>query len=625
MELVRFYPRDQRFRISNTRIERDNSCEICQIVPAKGFAKAKQGNNLTITPSLVLGKSEERDDDDAWISDENTEPSLDVRWGITPDLLLNATLNPDFSTVETDNAQLNINNTFSLFLQEKRPFFLDNADYFDTNYNLVYTRNINAPNYGAKLTGRYNDHSLGVFITDDDNTNILIPGNRRSSIAEIDDESNAAAIRYRYNFNKNITLGAISTLRSSENYHNFVQGVDARIRLNQYDVIKAQQVYSNTEYPEELYEQFCDADDVETCQEDSLIPCELGNCDVNETVLRTQQDGDFSGNAFRAGYYHNSRNWNYRATYQKQNAGFRGDLGFMSKVDFNRYLIGAERKWYAAPDQWWNEARLYSDWDITHNDQGELIEKEFDVSAQVFAQKGSRLRIFYTNRDRVGSRIDKTNLAIDNNATLFTENEWGMFAEIKPVSGFYINTRFELGDEIDFSNNRLGSKTVIRPVINWNVDEHLELKIRHTFKALDADDDNVFIARLTDFRATYQFGVKSFIRMSIIYNNTNRNPHNYPLSDPSDITPESKDISSELLYAYKINPQTVFYLGYSEHRDSEQGFSELEQDQRSVFMKFSYAWLKYPLLHHFKAIYSLFIRCILPKTSSTYCIQLVYL
>ena len=49
-----------------------------------------------------------------WQRDNNTEPSLDVRWGITPDWLLNATINPDFSTVEADSAQLNINNTFAL-------------------------------------------------------------------------------------------------------------------------------------------------------------------------------------------------------------------------------------------------------------------------------------------------------------------------------------------------------------------------------------------------------------------------------------------------------------------------------------------------------------------------------
>ena len=106
----------------------------------------------------------------------------------TPDILLNATINPDFSTVESDAAQLSINNSFALFNQEKRPFFLDNADFFESNHNLVYTRNINAPNVGAKVTARQGDHSIGLFVTDDDSTNFLLPGNLSSSIAEIDEK-----------------------------------------------------------------------------------------------------------------------------------------------------------------------------------------------------------------------------------------------------------------------------------------------------------------------------------------------------------------------------------------------------------------------------------------------------
>ena len=593
IELVRFLPREERLRLSNITLNRDNNCEICQMVPAQGFAGAKQGENLTITPSLVLGKTEQRDDDEIWQDDESTEASLDIRWGITPDILLNATINPDFSTVETDNAQLNINNNFALFNQEKRPFFLDNADYFDSNYNLVYTRNINAPNYGAKLTGRQNKHSFGLFITDDTSTNILIPGNRASSVAEIDADSNAAALRYRNSYSDDLTLGWISTVRTSDDYHNMVHGVDARYRLNQYDVLKFQQLYSNTQYPDDLYEQFCDADDVEECSINNATSCDISTgCDVNERVLRTQIEDDFSGNAFRFGYYHNDSDWHYKLDYSRQNAGFRGDLGFISRVDFNRVVIGGDRKWYAEPGNWWTRIKVYSDWDIAHNDDGELLEKEFDINFQINAMYESHFRLWYSNRDTVGDRIDESSLAIDNNTTLFTENEYGVFAEIKPLSGLYINSRYNWGDDVDLSNNRLGKKNSFRSTINWNVNQHLELKLKQTYRALDAENENVFIARLTDFRATYQFSIQSFLRLSVIYNNTSRNAYNYPFSDPQDITAKSKDLSTELLYAYKINPQTVFYLGYSDHQDTEGDFSDLKKDLKTVFMKFSYAWIK---------------------------------
>jgi hypothetical protein len=602
IELMRFYPRSQFLRLSNISLDRGNSCELCQLATATGFEGAKQGSNLMITPALVTSVTQEKDEDDIensdWQKDTSIEPSLDIRWGITPDLLLNATINPDFSTVETDGARLNINNNFALFFDEKRPFFLDNQDYFDSNYNLVYTRNINAPNYGAKLTGRHKQHSFGLFLTDDADTNILIPGNRASTIATIEAESKAAALRYRNNFNDDITLGWLSTLRTSDNYENSVHGIDARMRLSTEDVVKFQGLYSKTQYPDDLFEQFCDSDNIDDCNApDDDESCDLSQCEYNEPLLRTLNSEPFTGNAFKAGYYHTDSAWHYFGKYERQNQGFRGDLGFISRVDFNKAAIGGSRKWYAEQNEWWTEFKIYSDWDISHNDKGELIEEEFDISAHLNANYDSYIRLSYSTRDKVGSRIDKSSLAIDGNTTLFNENSISLFAEINPILGLQLKTHLSYGDAIDYSNNRLGKNQSFTPTINWNINKNLEIKLKHTFRRLDADNpniksDKVFIARLTDLRTTYQFNVLSFLRFSVIYNNTHRNPENYLYSDPQDINSVSKGLATELLYAYKINPQTVFYLGYSDNHESEDSFSNLKQDTRNAFMKFSYAWIK---------------------------------
>ena len=113
-----------------------------------------------------------------------------------------------------------------------------------------------------------------------------------------------------------------------------------------------------------------------------------------------------------------------------------------------------------------------------------------------------------------------------------------------------------------------------------------------SFNKIQIEGENVFIARLTDLRTTYQFNVQSFLRLSVVFNNTSRNTSNYLYIAPEDINRHSKSLSSELLYAYKINPQTVFYLGYSDQHYSDETIQDLTQEQRSVFMKYSYAWLK---------------------------------
>jgi len=591
IELVRFYPRSKRLRISNLPLDRANSCELCQMTTVSGFEGIEQGRNIMITPALVTTAVQEKE---LTISstEHNLEASLDFRWGITPDLLLNATINPDFSTVETDNARLNINNNNALSFDEKRPFFLDNQDYFDSLYNLVYTRNINAPDYGAKLTGRYKSNSFGLFLTNDTSTNILIPGNLSSTFASIEAPSKAAAFRYRNSFTDNITLGWSSTLRSSDNYQNSVHGIDTRVRLSTTDVVNFQTLISQTQYPSDLFTQFCDSEQLADCADlKNSSECNYSHCDYTESLVRSFNDKPFDGHALQASYYHNGANWYYFARHSQQNSGFRADLGFIPKADTKKTVIGSSYRWFAEQDKWWSLVKIYSDWDITHNYNGELIEKEFDINLQLRAKYNSFFKLAYTAREKVGQRSDKSLLAITGNTSLFTENKLSLLTEIKPVLGLFLKNYISYGDTIDYRNNRLGESILFVPTLKWNINQHLEVKLKQTFRRLDADNANVFTARLTDFRATYQFSILSFIRFSLVYNNTHRNVDNYLYESPDDIDSVSKDLSTELLYAYKINPQTVFYLGYSDHHDSESTFKQLRQDTRSAFMKFSYAWM----------------------------------
>ena len=77
-----------------------------------------------------------------------------LRWGVTSNLTVNATVNPDFSQVETDVSQVTVNERFALFFPEKRPFFLDGLEQYDTPNRLIYTRQIRDPVAGVKLTGK---------------------------------------------------------------------------------------------------------------------------------------------------------------------------------------------------------------------------------------------------------------------------------------------------------------------------------------------------------------------------------------------------------------------------------------------------------------------------------------
>ena len=91
-----------------------------------------------------------------------------VRWGVTPNLSLNGTVNPDFSQVEADASQIQYDPRNALFFEEKRPFFLDGLEQFATPNRLIYTRRIVAPLTAVKLTGTLSGTSVGFLSAIDD-------------------------------------------------------------------------------------------------------------------------------------------------------------------------------------------------------------------------------------------------------------------------------------------------------------------------------------------------------------------------------------------------------------------------------------------------------------------------
>src|SRR5690606_32315472 len=100
-------------------------------------------------------------------------------------------------------------------------------EYFNTNADLVYTRNINDPDYGVKLTGKSGNHTYAVMVADDKRTGFVIPGNQSSRIATIaDTSSHDLAARYRYDIGRRLTVGSLLTARSADDYSNTVLSAD---------------------------------------------------------------------------------------------------------------------------------------------------------------------------------------------------------------------------------------------------------------------------------------------------------------------------------------------------------------------------------------------------------------
>ena len=143
------------------------------------------------------------------------------------------------------------------------------------------------------------------------------------------------------------------------------------------------------------------------------------------------------------------------------------------------------------------------------------------------------------------------------------------------------------GDQVDFENGRLGVELRLSPEISWNVNRHLLVRLDATFVTLDSKEGgNIFDAEVYDLRLTWQFNSRSFLRFTSQLFDIERNQ---ALHD--DIVDErSRDVGRQLLYSYKLNPQTVFFLGYSDQYIDDDQLNGLTETDRSLFMKIGYAW-----------------------------------
>jgi hypothetical protein len=545
----RTHPRDDRRQYRNVKISRDNDCFLCQTEKVVGFPNADRGMDLEITPTLtaLTAHSREPEDADYGPSDTDVEAGLDVNWGINSNLTLNATINPDFSQVEADSAQLNVNQNFALFFPEQRSFFLENSDYFNSNMTLVYTRNIADPDYGLRLVGKNEANAYGFYYANDTVTNLVLPGTLGSDFTTLETESNNLVGRYRRDFGLYAsTFGGTITSREGGDYRNTVVSADLNYRLTAKDLFRVQFANSETEYPDALSEEF------------------------------DQPLGSFSGQYYLARYNHNGRNWRFNAYHESKDDGFRADSGFISQVGTKKSIIGGGYVWIGEEDNWWNRMDIYSDWDITHDQAGTVLEKEFEGSFGVNGPLQSFYRVGFGVRDRFWDD------------QLFRENYRFFDFDIKPMSGLSLGFYVDFGHNVDFRNDRLADSRRLGAYVGANIGQHFSINVDHNYRNLSITAGNIFTANQTDIRLSYQFNIRQRLRLAIINTDVNRDLALY--DTPEDFNQNSQNLATQLIYSYKVNPRTLLFVGYSDAGTQFDDIESFVKTDQSVFLKFSYAW-----------------------------------
>jgi hypothetical protein len=214
-----------------------------QAATARGFDGVSPGRNVWLIPYAAGAAQDLRPapGEPAERSEEG-DVGLDAKWVIRDRLALDATVNPNFAQVESDEAQVTINQRFEVFFPERRPFFLENADYFRTPIDLLFTRRIVDPGLGARLTGQVGSYRVGALVVDDE-----LPGKLAEPGTALDGERAWNGIaRASRDLPNQSSVGFLVTDRELGDSYNRVAGVDTRIKLDRNWETQIQAAYAST-------------------------------------------------------------------------------------------------------------------------------------------------------------------------------------------------------------------------------------------------------------------------------------------------------------------------------------------------------------------------------------------
>jgi hypothetical protein len=551
-EADRSYPRNVRHRISTHPRDRNINTLLGQANKISGFEGVSPGMNLQITPTLTVDRTDSRPDFPAGgmvNGAAKADPGLTARWGLTPNLTLNAALNPDFSQIEADAAQLDVNTRFALYYPEKRPFFLEAADFFLTPFQAVFTRSVADPLWGGKVTGKIGRGAMGFFAAEDRINNLVFPSNQGSWGATLNENVTSGVFRYRYDVGSGSTIGALYAGRVGNDYHNHNAGIDGFLRLGPKDQVVFQLLRSDTRYPDEM------------------------------AVQQSQPLGRFGGNAISAGYTHMSRSLWLFANYESIDAGFRADSGFMPRVDTRLFSLGADFFVYGvrgggSSGKWFDriDFRLQAFRIEDHTGRmtdakvwlGAIYMGPFQTQATILARFNQE---YYS-----GTTYDTSDVL----AQVMT----------KPAGGLSFGLMANAGRAIDYTNVRPATALRFGPQAELGLGRRINLNLSYSLERLAHEGSRIYTANLLQGRLIYNFDTRIFLRAIVQYRDVDREPAMYV----SPVDGSARGVFTQFLFSYKLNSQTVVFLGYSDNSLGARSVDFVRAD-RTLFFKIGYAWV----------------------------------
>lgn len=537
----------------------------------QGLEGVHPGHNMQFAPYITASSYNSLDDRDLnhlSFGGKTVDPriGLDAKAVIKNSLVLDATLNPDFAQIESDEPQVTVNQRFETFFPEKRPFFIENSGYFLTPINLVFTRRIADPLYGARTTGKIGNWSIGALYANDRSPGKVVP----DGDPLIDQSARFGILRVNRQLGGENTVGFIYTDRELDSspdtactsqyctaLTNRVGGFDGHFRFTRNTQTSFQVVESRSLYNDGT---------------------SLRGHDAYGVIRRT------------------TRAWDLQTSYTDTSPDFETLTGFFQRPDIRHWTSSAQYSKYGKGGVLNSHGPfIKSDilWDQTGLRTGYLGLLQYNVN---FSRQTQLSPFVQIEHERLRP-VDFSGLVANKD---YGHHEIGINWFSRYTRWLRLNGSFWTGTATNYASpdnvprlsaaQNLSFTATIRGGKGITVENtYLWSRLHDNTTDLTAFNDHIFRQKWN-----LQFTREMSLRFITQYESTLANPLLASL-------PQRKNLNFDVLFTYMLHPGTALYVGYNSNLqnldralayDSNLGdfhrAPKLLNDGRQVFVKLSY-------------------------------------
>ena len=443
------------------------------------------------------------------------------------------------------------NERFAILFPEKRPFFLEGVTLFTTPVQAVYTRTLTAPSGGLRATGGFGSTRYTVLAVEDrGGGSVIIPGPTGSEFAEQDFASDVLLGRVRHDVGDSFVSLLFADREIDGGGFNRVIGPDFEWRPTPQDTVTGQLLFSRSDTPE-------------------------------RPDLAAEWDGrELSGHAGELWWYRQTATWDYFGLYEERSDGFRADTGFVPQVGLPRGLRRAGADLAPARPAGLAPAGVHH-----RPSQGGLRRRAARAAGQPGRRRRRAVELLRPPRAPLARGAERR--ASSSRPCSSSRRSRCAPARCSPRS------------RSTASGATRWTSPTSRPGRGWTATltadvrptDHLQLALSASRRVLDVDDPatgargRLFTADVARLRAVYMFNARAWVRLIGEWAGDERDPALW--SEPVD--PKSADFAGSALFAYKLNWQTVLFLGYGDNRAFDDA-DHLQPASRELFFKLSYAF-----------------------------------